>query len=70
MTLSGLILVACCIVAAIWDLFAVNAYGVKYSVSWWIRQSAISHPTLLLAIGCLIGHFFAAMSPPNQSGKS
>lgn len=64
MNTSGILLVAACIIIAIWDLIAVRMFGVKQSVSWYIRQQAILHPTIILAIGVLIGHFFAAMSAP------
>jgi len=63
MTASGLVLVACCIVVAIWDLIAVNTWGVNYSVSRFVQRSAIAHPSLILALGVIIGHFFAAMKP-------
>lgn len=62
MTTSGMILVACCIVTAIWDLIAMKRYGVNYTVSRWIQQSAVTHPSLIFAIGFLCGHFFAAMT--------
>ena len=66
MTISGLVLVACCIIVAIWDLIAVRVFKIPGSVSWFIRQQAILHPTLVLALGVLIGHFFAAMVPQSQ----
>lgn len=66
MTTSGLILTACCIVVAIWDLIAVKNWGVNYSVSRWIQQQAVKHPSLLFAMGFLCGHFFASMVPISQ----
>jgi len=42
-------------------MIAVNQFGVDYSVSRFIQRSAITHPSLILALGVLIGHFFAAM---------
>jgi hypothetical protein len=62
MTTSGLILTVCCIIIAIWDLIAVKRYGVKYSVSYYIQQTGVTHPTLIFAMGFLCGHFFAGMS--------
>ena len=63
MTTSGLVTVTACIVVAIYDMVAVRSGGVENSVSWFIRQTAVDHPTLILACGILIGHWFCAMEP-------
>ena len=64
MTTSGMILVACCIVVAIADLIAERVYGIRGTVSWYVRNQMILHPSLILALGVLIGHFIAGMEPP------
>jgi len=60
-TASGCVLVSACSAIGIWDGFAVGRYGVKFSVSEWVQSRMIAHPTLILACGILLGHWFAAL---------
>lgn len=63
MSKSGMILVMVCIILAIWDMIAELTGGVRFTESWFIRQTAERHPFFVFAIGCLIGHFFCGMKP-------
>ena len=62
MTTSGLLLITCCIILAIWDMIAVNK-SLQDSESWFIRRVAQKYPSFVFCLGVLIGHFLAAMTP-------
>ena len=62
-TTSGMVLIAACVVVALRDLIVVakDKNAMPQTISWFVRQQAIAHPTLILAMGIILGHFFAAM---------
>ena len=66
MNTSGLLLITCCIVLAIWDMIAVWRYGIDNSVSRFVQRVGRAHPLFIFALGVLVGHFFAAMTPEPQ----
>lgn len=62
MTISGWLICICSLTLIAWDMIAVMRYGIEASESWWIRKFARKYPLVMVAIGVLIGHFFAGMS--------
>lgn len=53
------------IIASIYDLIAVQRFGVDYSISRWFQEVGLNSPFLILCIGYLLGHFFGFM-PVNR----
>lgn len=62
MTTSGMIVVGSSILLFIWDCIA-GSIGVDFTISRFVQQTGVNHPTLILAVGVIIGHVFCQMKP-------
>ena len=69
MKLTKFIMTATMIVLALYDLVAVQFFGIDGSVSRWFQNTGFNQPFIVLVIGFLLGHFFGYM-PPSWYPKS
>lgn len=63
MTKTAFICTVLVIVLAIYDLLAVQLWGIDYSVSRWFQNTGFDGPYLIFTLGYLSGHFWGYMPP-------
>lgn len=63
MKTTGVVLTITAIVLAIYDGYAVWAWGIDASISRFLQDTAIDSPVASFGIGFLCGHCFGYMKP-------
>lgn len=61
MDITVILIIATCLIWAVYDVWTIAKRGKKTSISAYIIRGSYKYPLVVLALGILIGHLFWSM---------